>query len=96
MQKVTQKKLARYTTLANKIDALKLEYFQIKQELILDIEAGAKVENGPRTAKVETIERRTVSWKDVVIREKGEGYAKQVLASTPGDLRDAEMTGALR
>lgn len=82
MKKVTQKTLAKYATIANKIDALKAEYLEIKQELISNIEAGAKVEDGPRTAKVETIERRSVSWKDVVIREKGEGYAKQVLAST--------------
>lgn len=82
MQKVTQKKLAKYAALANKIDALREEFSQVKQELILDIEAGAKVEAGSRTAKVETIERRSVSWKDVVIREKGEGYAKQVLAAT--------------
>jgi len=82
MQKITQKKLARYASLSNKIDALKKEYYQIKQELILDLDAGGKVEDGARTAFLKQEERRTVSWKDVVIREKGEGYAKQVLAGT--------------
>lgn len=82
MQKITQKKLARYASLSNKIDALKAEYFQIKQELILDLDAGEPVEAGPRTAILKQEERRSVSWKDVVVRELGETYAKKVIGGT--------------
>lgn len=82
MQKVTQKKLARYASLGNEIDALKAEYYQIKQELILDLDAGAEVEKGSRTAVLKQEERRTVSWKDIVVRELGDSYATRVLAGT--------------
>ena len=82
MQKITQKKLARYASLSNKIDALKAEYYQIKQELILDLDAGQTVEAGARTAILKQEERRTVSWREVVVRELGETYAKKVLGGT--------------
>jgi hypothetical protein len=41
-----------------------------------------KVEPGTFRAEVKRWERRDVSWKAVVIREKGQEYADRVLAST--------------
>lgn len=82
MQEVTQKRMARYTTLENKIEKLKAEFYQLKNELILDIDAGAVPEAGARTAKITQVERRSVAWKDIVVRELGDSYAKRVLAGT--------------
>ncbi len=82
MEKITQKKMARYTTLANRIEKLRGEFAELKNEIISDLDAGAKPEPGARTAKITQVERRSVAWKDVVLRELGEGYAKRVLAGT--------------
>lgn len=82
MQKVTQKKMAKYASLGNKIDKLRVEYAELKGEIISDLDAGAKPEAGARTAKIVQVERRSVSWKDVVIRELGDSYAARVLAAT--------------
>ncbi len=82
MQNVTQKKMARYATLANKIEKLKAEFYQLKNEMILDLDAGSTPEPGARTASITQVERRSVAWKDVVVRELGDSYAKRVLAGT--------------
>ncbi len=82
MRKITQKTLAHYATLINQIESLNAEMKELKGELIDSLNGGVKVENGPRIAKLTPMERRTVSWKDVVIRELGKVYAGRVLAST--------------
>lgn len=82
MEKITQKKMARYASLANKIEKLRGEFAELKGEIIHDLDAGAKPEPGARTASITQVERRSVAWKDVVTRELGEGYAKRVLAGT--------------
>lgn len=82
MKKITQKTLAHYATLTNQIETLNKEAGQMKSDLIDAINGGAKVETGERIAEVKTSERRSVSWKEVVIRELGKVYATRVLAAT--------------
>jgi len=82
MKKITQKTLAHYATLVNQIQSLSDEAKEIKGDLIDSLNKGIKVENGPRIAKVTAVEKRFVSWKNVVIRLKSVGYIEQVLAST--------------
>ena len=81
-QTITQFDLARYATLANQIDALKAEQSALEHQLITAIGSGANVEPGAHTAQLKTTERRTVSWKAVVIRLKGSGYASRILSCT--------------
>ena len=81
-QTITQFDLARYATLANQIDALKAEQSALEHQLIMAIGSGANVEPGAHTAQLKTTERRTVSWKAVVIRLKGSGYASRILSCT--------------
>ena len=81
-QTITQFDLARYATLANQIDALKAEQTALEQDLTIAIEHGVAVEPGAHTAQLKTTERRTVSWKAVVIRLKGSGYASRILSCT--------------
>ncbi len=81
-QTITQFDLARYVTMANQIDALKAEQSALEHQLIMAIGSGADVEPGAHTAQLKTTERRTVSWKRVVIRLKGTGYASRILSCT--------------
>ncbi len=85
MSKITQKTLARFTSLRNEIEALTAEFKTIKGDLIEALEEGSKVQKGERIASLQEYERRIVAWKDVVIRLKSEGYAAKVLASTKPD-----------
>lgn len=80
--RITQKTLARFTTLRNEIEALTAEFKTIKGDLIAQLEEGISVQKGERVAELKAYERRIVPWKDVVIRLKSEGYADKVLAAT--------------
>ncbi len=81
-QTITQFDLARYATLANQIEALKAEQSTLQQQLIAALSSGAEVEAGARSASLKTCERRSVSWRSVVERLKGTGYAQNVLSHT--------------
>ena len=82
MKKITQETLAHYSTLVNQIQSLSDEAKELKGDLIDSLNRGVKVEDGPRIAKVTEVEKRSVSWKEVVIRELGKVYATRVLAAT--------------
>lgn len=82
MSKITQKTLAEFATLRNQIEKLKREYDDLKDQLIHDLQAGAQVAKGERYAEIKEVERRSVAWKDVVVRLKSQGYADKVLAAT--------------
>lgn len=82
MKKITQENLRQYRALENDIDALSKELAFLKDDLITRLTKGANVEDGERTAKAIEIERRTVSWKQIVIRLKNTEYVKRVLAAT--------------
>lgn len=79
---VTQATLARYRTIENTIKELKGELGGMEDTILADLEAGASVEPGAHTARIKTGERRSVAWKNIVIRLKGEGYASNVLKNT--------------
>ncbi len=79
---ISQFQLARYATLANQLEALKAEQVALQQQLIAALINGAEVEAGPRSASLKTCERRSVSWRSVVERLKGTGYAQNVLSHT--------------
>ncbi len=81
-QTITQFDLAGYITRANKIETLKAEQTALEQDLTIALEHGVAVEPGAHTAQLKTTERRTVSWKAVVIRLKGSGYARRILSCT--------------
>jgi hypothetical protein len=81
-QTITQFDLARYATLADQIDALKAEQSTLQGQLIAALSSGAEVEAGPRSASLKTCDRRSVSWRSVVERLKGAGYAQNVLSHT--------------
>lgn len=82
MKIITQRTLAQFTTLQNKMEKLSEEICQMKGELIDALQAGAKVETGARIAKVKAEERRSVCWKQVVIRLKSLGYANLIISKT--------------
>ena len=81
-QTITQFSLARHVSLSNQIDALKAEQSALEHQLITSLDSGCKVELGAHTAQLKTTERRNVSWKAVVIRLKGTGYASRILSCT--------------
>ena len=85
-QLVTQFELARARKLERQIEALTAEFEDLRCHLFEALDEGAEVEDGPLTARIETrAGRRSVPWKQVVVRLKGEGYASRVLAATkPG------------
>ena len=79
---ISQFDLARFASLANQLEALKAEHAQLQKQLIADLRSGATTEPGARTASLKTCERRSVSWRAVVERLKGAGYAQNVLSHT--------------
>jgi len=81
-QTITQFDLARYVTMANQIAILTAEQSALEHQLITSLDSGCEVEPGSHTAQLKTSERRNVSWKDVVIRLKGSGYASRILSCT--------------
>ena len=81
-QTVTQFDLTRYLSLTNQIETLKREHTDLEQKLIASLSIDAQVEPGTHTAQLKTCERRSVAWKDVVIRLKGSGYASRILSCT--------------
>lgn len=80
--RITQKTLAEFATLRNEVERLKREYEVMKDRLIDELQAGATVQKGERYAEITEVERRSVAWKEVVIRLKSQGYAEKVLAAT--------------
>ena len=80
--KISQFDLARYASLANQLEALKAEQSALQQQLIAALQSGVKVEAGARSASLKACERRSVSWRSVVERLKGAGYASRILSCT--------------
>jgi hypothetical protein len=79
---VSQFDLARLATLAATLENMRAEYSDLQEYLTYQLSSGGKVEQGPRTAFLKSHERRSVAWKSVVVRLKGEGYASNVLSHT--------------
>ncbi len=79
---ISQFHLARWATLANQLEALKAEQGALQQQLIASLSSGATVEAGAHSASLKTCERRSVSWRSVVERLKGAGYASRFLSCT--------------
>ncbi len=79
---ISQFQLGRYATLANQLEALKAEHSALQQQLIAALSSGATTEPGARSASLKTCERRSVSWRSVVERLKGTGYASRILSCT--------------
>jgi len=79
---ITQFDLTRYVTIANQIETLKAEQSALEYQLTTALANGAEVESGTHRANLKTTERRNVSWRSVVERLKGEGYARRVLSAT--------------
>ena len=79
---ISQFDLARFASLTAQIHSLKSEHADLEQELTNALDSGVAVEPGAHTAQLKTTERRTVSWKAVVIRLKGTGYASRILSCT--------------
>ncbi len=79
---ITQFDLVRFASLTAQIDSLKSEHADLEQELTNALDSGVAVEPGAHTAQLKTTEGRNVSWKTVVIRLKGTGYASRILSCT--------------
>ena len=81
-QTISQFQLARYVALQNQIEALKEEQKELADGLMGALSSGAQIEPGTHMAKLRTCERRSVAWKDVVVRVKGREFAEAILATT--------------
>ena len=79
---ITQFDLARYIKRANQIESLKAEQAVLERDLKLALANGTSVEPGKHLASLKTTARKNVSWKTVVERLRGAGYARKVLAAT--------------
>jgi hypothetical protein len=81
-KQISQTTLKKYRRLENAIAELTVEFKDLKDDIIMRLDDGTSVEIGERTADIQSIERRSVSWKQVVIRLKDAAYATRVLAAT--------------
>ena len=84
---ITQLELRSYRAKENLIKDLQAELKVQASDVEAALDAGAVVEFGPHTAEFETVTgRRSVSWKGIVEREMGKGYAANVFKHTkPAD-----------
>ena len=82
MKKITQTELKEYRKMEEELDELQFVFGEVRAGLMTRIDKGAKVEKGVRTATLKSVERRSVSWRMVVLRLKGERYINRVLAGT--------------
>lgn len=82
MATISQKALQKIVLLRAKLDGVQAELEKQEDALTKRLKAGQQVQSGPLTGYLHTWQRRNVSWKDVVVREKGEQYAERVVAST--------------
>ncbi len=81
-KQISQMTLKKYRQLENQIAELTTQYKEIKDDIIMRLDDGSSVELGDRTADIQSVERRSVSWKSIVVRELGKTYAGRVLAAT--------------
>ncbi len=79
---ISQFQLSRYASIASQLESLKAEHSQLQQQIIAALGSGASVEAGARSASLKACERRSVAWKDVVIRLRSAGYASRILSCT--------------
>jgi hypothetical protein len=79
---IRQDEILEVMNLRNEIARIQAELEEKELSLKARLDMGFCVEPGPRTASLKITERRNVSWKSVVARELGEGYASNVLAHT--------------
>ncbi len=79
---ITQAELAYITTLRQQLDEVKSRLSEAEARVKDALAADTPVQPGLLRATLKTIERRTVAWKDVVVRKLGEAYANRVLAAT--------------
>ena len=85
MAKITQKTLANILKKRKQITDATEQLKAMEEQLTGDLKAGATVQSGLLTARIREWERRTVAWKQVLIREKGEEFADRVFNATKPD-----------
>jgi hypothetical protein len=93
---ITQSKLSKLFRHQSKIEELKQAAEILEKEILESLKAGAAVQKGLLTARVKTWQRRSVAWKEVVVREKGQEFADRVFNATrPTDYEDlvVELAG---
>ena len=81
-KEISQSVLSKILKARKKIDDLKADLAELETALETDLKEGFEVAPGILRAFIKTWERRDVSWKEVVVREKGQEYADRVLAAT--------------
>lgn len=79
---ITQAELAYITTLRQQLDEVKARLTEAEASVKEALAADTPVQPGLLKAALKVVQRRTVAWKDVVVRKLGEAYAKRVLAAT--------------
>jgi hypothetical protein len=82
---ITQQRLAALIKKRSQYEALSAEISRLETEMKEQLKAGGVVRPGLLSARVREWERRTVAWKQVLIREKGEEFAERVFNATKPD-----------
>ncbi len=88
VESVSQLELEFFLSLRNRLRQVEEQVEAAESDLKARLEAGATVETGVHVAELKENFRRSVSWKDVVVRLaerlklNGEAYCAKVLAAT--------------
>lgn len=85
LKQISQSDLASVLELRRQRDAIDSLIQESEDAIRASLESGAAVETGVFQAYLKVTERKSVSWKCVLIRQCGEAYANRVLASTKPD-----------
>lgn len=82
LPQITQAALSYVATLRQQLDETKAKLTEAEASVKEALAQGVPVQHGTLKAVLKVVERRTVAWKEVVVRKLGEAYAKRVLAAT--------------
>jgi hypothetical protein len=81
--RITQKTLAAILKRRAALAKAEEELQAIEAGLLTKLKAGAQVQVGTFRAEVKVWERRSVAWKEVVVKKLGQEYADRVFNATP-------------
>jgi hypothetical protein len=90
---IRQREILQVLDLRTALARLQAELEERELSIKSRLDMGFAVEPGPRSASLKITERRNVSWKSVVERELGEGYAANVLSHTRPTITTSLMVG---
>jgi hypothetical protein len=85
MTKISRATLRAVVKQRAKVEQEQAKLKAVEEKLTVELKQGATVKPGVLIAYIREWERRSVAWKEIVIREKGQEFADRVFNATKPD-----------